>query len=169
METVDVLFARHRNGIFRYLYRMVGEADAASDLTQEVFLRLSRSAVPDTGPSGLRAWVFTVARHLALNHLRDTSRRPEATELVEQPRPAIQEIAAALREAIDNLPVVERDVFMMREAGGLSYDEISRVCNLPPGAVRSRLHRARQQLRETLGGSLRALRPARGVSLAHRK
>jgi RNA polymerase sigma-70 factor (ECF subfamily) len=113
--------------------------------------------------------VFTIARHLALNHLRDGSRRPRAVELTDRPQPATQEMAVALREAIEQLPVIERDVFMMREAGGLSYDEIARVCNLPPGAVRSRLHRARQQLRDNLGGALGALRPPRGVSLTTRK
>ncbi len=169
METLDVLFAQHRKGVFRYLYRMVGQADAASDLTQEVFLRLARTDAPDAGPSALRAWVFTIARNLALNHLRDGRRRPESTTLTDHPRPATQEIGVALREAIENLPVVERDVFMMREAGGLSYDEIARVCNLAPGAVRSRLHRARQQLRESLGDALTALRPPRGVSLTTRK
>jgi RNA polymerase sigma-70 factor (ECF subfamily) len=165
METLDVLFARHRQGVFCYLYRMVGQAETARDLTQEVFLRMARSEVPDAPPSALRAWVFTIARHLALNHLRDGSRRPETTALTEQSQPATQEIAIALREAIDGLPALDRDVFLMREAGGLSYDEIARACDLAPGAVRSRLHRARQQLRENLGDAFAAGRPPLGVRL----
>ena len=56
----------------------------------------------------------------------------------------------ALREALNQLNPVDRDVFLMREAGGLSYGEISFACQLTPDAVRSRLHRARQQLRGAL-------------------
>jgi RNA polymerase sigma-70 factor (ECF subfamily) len=65
-----------------------------------------------------------------------------------------QPLATALREALDQLSPVDRDVFLMREAGGLSYEEISFACQLTPDAVRSRLHRARLQLRSVLKGSL---------------
>ena len=61
-------------------------------------------------------------------------------------------LQAALREALDRLSALDRDVFLMREVGGLNYLEISFACQLTTDAVRSRLHRARQQLRATLGG-----------------
>ena len=67
--------------------------------------------------------------------------------------PATQALATALREALDQLNPVDRDVFLMREAGGLSYEEISFACQLTPDAVRSRLHRARLQLRGALKGN----------------
>ncbi len=151
--SVEVLFARHRNGIFRYLCRMVGQEDAARDLTQEVFLRLARTPAPDAGPTESRAWLFTIARNLALNHGRDRGRRPATVELIESLAAGSQELALALREAIDTLSVVERDIFLLRETIGLSYDEIAESLGLTPDAVRSRLHRARQQLRATLGGT----------------
>jgi RNA polymerase sigma-70 factor (ECF subfamily) len=149
----DVLFTAHRDGVFRYLCRIVGHEDAR-ELTQEVFLRVARATVPETGDGARRAWVFRIARNLALNHVRDGKRRAHADELPQPATPATQALATALREALDQLAPVDRDVFLMREAGGLSYDEISFACQLTSDAVRSRLHRARQQLRASLGGGV---------------
>ena len=148
----DVLFTAHRDGIFRYLCRIVGHEDAR-ELTQEVFLRVTRTAVPDAAEGGRRAWLFRIARNLALNHVRDDRRRGVPVEIEGDPSaPPTQALAMALREALDQLSGVDRDVFLMREAGGLSYDEISFACQLTSDAVRSRLHRARQQLRGLLSG-----------------
>jgi len=148
----DVLFTAHRDGIFRYLCRIVGQEDAR-ELTQEVFLRVTRSEVPKTDDGGRRAWLFRIARNLALNHVRDDRRRGVAVELTaDAATPATQALATALREALHQLAPIDRDVFLMREAGGLSYEEISFACQLTPDAVRSRLHRARLQLRSVLRG-----------------
>ena len=144
-----VLFASHRDGVFRYLCRIVGTADAP-DLTQEVFLRVSRGPLPDAEADGLRAWVFRIARNLALNHQRDSRRRPATVELHDAARPASQETALAMRQALEQLPGLDRDVFLLREVAGLSYGEIATACEITPDAVRSRLHRARQQLRADL-------------------
>jgi RNA polymerase sigma factor (sigma-70 family) len=144
-----LVFAAHREGILRYLTRIVGPGEAP-DLAQEVFLRVSRSGIPDADAERQRAWVFRIARNLALNHRRDTNRRPRAVALEDRPGAAAQEVAAALREALDQLPAVDREVFLLREAAGLSYDEIAAACDLTSAAVRSRLHRARQQLRACL-------------------
>lgn len=145
----QVLFAAHRDGVFRYLCRIVGPAEA-TDLTQEVFLRVARTAVPDTTTDGERAWVFRIARNLALNHRRDASRRPETVALSDASRPPAQESAVAMREALERLPPLDRDVFLLREVAGLSYYEIAASCEITHAAVRTRLHRARQQLRAQL-------------------
>jgi RNA polymerase sigma-70 factor (ECF subfamily) len=161
----DIIAAEYP-GVFRYLCRVVGRADVARDLTQEVFLRVSRAAAPVEDGLERRAWVFKIARNLALNHLRDTHRRPVAVELAEavRTRPATQELAALLKEALGALPDLDRDIFLLREAGGLSYDEIAQACELTPDAVRSRLHRARQQLRQDLAAPLQSERAA-GIRL----
>jgi RNA polymerase sigma-70 factor (ECF subfamily) len=147
----DVLFITHRDGVFRYLARIVGQEDAR-ELTQEVFLRVTRTSVPDTGDGGRRAWLFRIARNLALNHVRDGRRKGTAADVAPDGGAApTQALAVALREALNQLNRVDRDVFLMREVSGLSYGEISFACELTPDAVRSRLHRARQQLRAALG------------------
>jgi RNA polymerase sigma-70 factor (ECF subfamily) len=104
----------------------------------------------------MRAWVFHIARNLALNHVRDDRRRGEVVEQSERGSPPTQELSAALGQALEQLPELDRDVFLMRESGGLNYEEIARACDLSVDAVRSRLHRARLQLRVTLGDRLRA-------------
>jgi RNA polymerase sigma-70 factor (ECF subfamily) len=154
----DRLFADHRNGVFRYLCRLVGQAEAARDLTQEVFLRVTRAGLPKTDAGGERAWVFRIARNLGLNFIRDGARRPPFAVPVNFVEPAsapTQELSLVLAEALAALPDIERDVFLMREIGGLSYDEIASACDLTTTAVRSRLHRARQQLRTALAPALR--------------
>jgi RNA polymerase sigma-70 factor (ECF subfamily) len=135
--------------VFRYLCRIVGPNEA-TDLTQEVFLRVARSTVPDTTADGERAWVFRIARNLALNHRRDSGRRPETVELADAARPAPQETSAAMKQALDRLSPLDRDVFLLREVAGLSYEEIAGSCEISHAAVRARLHRARQQLRNEL-------------------
>ena len=161
MTDVERLYADHQAGVFRYLRRIVGGLDAARDLTQEVFLRVSRAGVPASSDTGRRAWLFKIARNLALNHLRDTRRRPTAAA-GDASVPGTQELSAALSHAIDTLPPLDRDIFLLRETAGLSYEEIAEACDLHIGAVRTRLHEARQQLRSMLGASL-DVREQRGV------
>jgi RNA polymerase sigma-70 factor (ECF subfamily) len=146
---VDLLFAAHRDRVFRYLCRIVGPRDAR-DLTQEVFLRAVRGPVPDASEEVQRAWIFRVARNLALNHLRDGQRQPLTVELADAGRPATQEMALALDQALASLAALDRDVFLLREAAGLSYEEIALARDLSVDAVGARLRRARLQLRELL-------------------
>jgi RNA polymerase sigma-70 factor (ECF subfamily) len=157
----DVLFAEHRQGVFRYLARIVGQTDAAHDLTQEVFLRVARAGVPEADAAGRRAWVFRIARNLALNYLRDRQRKTPPVALVDVAGPPSQELGLALRQAIAGLQEVDRDVFLLREAAGLSYGEIAVSCDLSLEAVRARLHRARVELRAALDGPLRRSPPTR--------
>jgi RNA polymerase sigma-70 factor, ECF subfamily len=145
----QVLFAAYRDGVFRYLCRIVGQTEAP-DLTQEVFLRVARSPVPDTTADGERAWVFRIARNLALNYRRDHGRQPGTVALTDTSRPASQETSVVMRQALDRLAPMDRDVFLLREVAGLSYEEIAASCEISHAAVRSRLHRARQQLRKHL-------------------
>lgn len=149
MVNAHALFVAHRDGVFRYLCRIVGASDAP-DLTQEVFLRVSRGPVPEAPGEAQRAWVFRIARNLAINHYRDSGRRPATVELVDASQSPPQELAVEMREALDRLAATDRDVFLLREVAGLSYAEIALSCEMTEGAVRSRLHRARQQLREGL-------------------
>lgn len=150
----------HRHGIFRYLCRLIGQTEPARDLTQDVFLRATRAGLPATDTDGERAWLFSIARNLGLNFLRDGARRSVALSnepmdaVPEQAGAATQELSVALSQALQQLPEGERDVFVMRELGGLSYDEIAAASGLTTTAVRSRLHRAREQLRTTLAPAL---------------
>jgi RNA polymerase sigma-70 factor (ECF subfamily) len=154
----ESLFAAHRQQIFRYLSRIIGGGETARDLTQEVFLRVSRSSVPAADPSSQRAWLFRIARNLALNHLRDGRRQPATVDLVERAIPPVQELGVAVRQALAALADLDRDVFLLRESAGLSYGEIAVACDLTMEAVRARLHRARVELRARLAAPMRLQR-----------
>jgi RNA polymerase sigma-70 factor, ECF subfamily len=79
--TVDpeALFVANQQRLFRYFRRAVGQADAARDLTQDVFLRVIRAAVPVASDGELRGWLFAIARNLALDHYRKRARQAEPT------------------------------------------------------------------------------------------
>ena len=148
------LFAAHEHRLFKYFCRAVGP-DTARDLTQDVFLRVSRAAIPVGAETEVRAWLFHIARNLAVDHHRARLRRSEASPLTgEGSRLASQDVDLAVNEALAALPDLDRDVFLMREVVGLGYDEIARACGLTPDAVRSRIHRARLQLREELAAPI---------------
>ena len=167
MGDADVLFSAHRDGVFRYLCRFVGHGQAG-ELTQEVFLRVARGPVPEADEAGRRAWIFRIARNLALNHVRDDRRRGAHAVLEDTASAPTQELAAALREALGRLAPLDREVFLLRETAGLNYAEIALACDLTPDAVRSRLHRARRQLRESLDPALKRMPVTAGVRLYDR-
>jgi RNA polymerase sigma-70 factor (ECF subfamily) len=151
----EALYRANRDGLFRYFCRAVGDADRARDLTQDVFLRVSRSIIPAEPEAALKGWLFQIARNLALDHHRSSKRRPAPAPLTDTAvRPASQDTSAEVNQALASLADVDRDVFLMREVGGLGYDEIATACGLTPDAVRSRIHRARLQLRDLLSSQI---------------
>jgi len=154
----EALFIANRDRLFRYFVRAVGKAEVARDLTQDVFVRVSRTTVPG-GPDGeVRGWLFQIARNLALDHHRKRVRQPRPVALVDQPHHASQDVTFGVNEALAALADLDRDVFLMREVAGLSYEEIARACGLTADAVRSRIHRARLQLRAQLSAPVAARR-----------
>ena len=155
MVSPEALFAANHHRLFKYFCKAAGSAEMARDLTQEVFLRVSRTRVPSATEAELRAWLFRIARNLALDHHRQHRRHPEPTVLAWEPsRAASQDVNLAVNEALASLPTLDRDVFLMREVAGLAYEEIAGACELSPDAVRSRIHRARLQLRQQLAAPI---------------
>jgi RNA polymerase sigma-70 factor (ECF subfamily) len=152
MADAEALFAAHQAGLLRYLTRVVGQRETARDLTQDVFVKVAGSAVLPGSDGERRAWIFRIARNVAIDHHRRVSVRPEiqAGDLEHGSRPAGQDTAAMLNGALAAIDAVDRDVFLLREVAGLSYAEIAAACDLTVPAVRSRIHRARLELRKGL-------------------
>jgi RNA polymerase sigma-70 factor (ECF subfamily) len=101
------------------------------------------------------AWLFRIARNLALDHHRSRRRRPEPAELTDvTARSPSQDVGAAVNQALALLPDLDRDVFLMREVAGLGYEAIAAACELTPDGVRSRIHRTRLVLRDQLAAPL---------------
>lgn len=161
------LYLAYQPQVLRYLTRMLGQRETAQDLTQETFLRAGRG--DETGDEAhSRARIFHIARNVALNHLRDTSRHAALAPEAAGPQSAeAQETSLLVRDALAQLAPIDRDVFLMRESGGLGYDEIAKACDITEDAVRSRLQRARQALRVLLAGTLATSR-ARGIRFTGR-
>src|SRR3989442_3360753 len=140
--------------------RMLGSRAEAEEIAQEVFLRAHRAVADFRGDARLGTWLYAIASRLCLNRLASPDRRvargDEVLADVAAPTPDAAaaaeraELDAALRAAIAELPEDRRLVLVLRDIEGLSYEEIAEALALEPGTVRSRLHRARLQLKEKL-------------------
>ncbi len=151
-----------------YVRHVSGDPAAADDLLQEVLVRLFRAA-PTRDPSQpFAVWLFCLARHVAVSHLRSRAARGRLLQAVsagshallarfqrgEAPAPlrmvADREFAAAFDAALRTLPEEFRSVFLLRQREGLSYEEIAAVVGIPAKTVSTRLVRARERLRREL-------------------
>jgi len=153
-----VIVYQHR--VFGVALRMLGSRAEAEEIAQEVFLRAHRAVADFRGDARLGTWLYAIASRLCLNRLASPDRRvargDEVLADVAAPTPDAAaaaeraELDAALRAAIAELPEDRRLVLVLRDIEGLSYEEIAEALALEPGTVRSRLHRARLQLKEKL-------------------
>jgi RNA polymerase sigma-70 factor (ECF subfamily) len=145
------MFARHHDDVYRYLLRMTGRRDVADDLSQEVFLRVVR-ALANGGPVGHeRGWIFSIARNLVADRYRRGEHQPRAVGDSREPlQEGTQAHAFDLAQSFARLADVDREVFLLREVGGLGYEEIAEVCGCTVDAVRARLRRTRVALRAML-------------------
>ncbi len=151
---IQELYQQYHLQVYRFFLCLGGAEAVAEDLTQEVFLRALRGSAAG-GHLGERAWLFRTARNLWIDRWRRRKRRPERADpppeaMAVHPR---QEVQLRLDDALHQLGDEERELFLMREVGGLSYDEIATACRTTRAAVRSRIYRARQSLRAALAES----------------
>lgn len=150
MSKAEELFSRHHRDIYRYLAHMTGRKDVAEDLSQDVFVKIV-GALKNGGMVGHeRGWVFSIARNLLVDRYHAERRLPPEINAEEPAMESIQGLAFDLRQSLDRLPAADREVFLMKEVGGLTYQEIALVCESSVESVRSRLRRARIALRELM-------------------
>jgi RNA polymerase sigma-70 factor (ECF subfamily) len=162
----------HGPALRAWFRRAVGRADVAEDLTQEVFLRVVRVAGGFEARGRDRAWLFTIARNVLIDHARQADARPATAGVPEQTLDALpaatvaapQETRLLLQRALERLDALDRDAFLLAEVAGLSYAEIAVVLALSHAAVRSRVFRARLALRTALAGASVAARPKGSTS-----
>lgn len=161
MVDSQTLFAAHQEGLLRYFSRAVGERETARDLTQDVFVRISSSPIVPPTVDQQRAWIFRIARNLVIDHYRRQAHRHTeqlSPETLNHSGSGAADSAAIVNQALSRLDDDARDVFLMREVSGLTYVEIAEACQLTPDAVRSRIHRARLQLRAQLSAPITSAR-----------
>ena len=145
----ESIFATNYQGVYRLVYRIVGESQEAEDITQEAFLRLYRQRFAEGQEHNRRAWVYRVATNLAYNALRSRRRREERQGSVhwgaepENPADAAMRTAERemVRQALDTLPERQQQLLMLRHAG-LSYRELAEALDMVPASVGTLLSRA---------------------------
>ena len=157
------LVSRYQTRLLNFIYRTIGDREKAEDLVQEVFIRVYRHIHRFDRTKKFSTWVYTIASNLAKNELRNRSRNPLVlfqtikANWDEEDRPLQFEDTTArpddmyrkrhLRELVEDtvakLPEHHRQVFVLRELEGKSYEEIAEITDCNLGTVKSRLNRAR--------------------------
>jgi RNA polymerase sigma factor (sigma-70 family) len=156
------LYARHRDPVFRFAYRLLGSTELAEDVAHDCFLGLlKRPAGFDANRASLRTYLLAAARNLAMKHFRGARSLDALEDLAEEPpvperhgplRQLLdEELTQEVRRAIDELPPLQREALLLFEYEELSLSEIALVVGADTGTVKARLHRARQRLRKQLG------------------
>ncbi len=152
--------------VWRLCATLVGRQEA-DDVSQETFVRAVRSLPQFRGESSARTWLLAIARHACLDELRGRARRRRrdtALENSEEPLDADASANATVSDLIGRLDPDRRAAFVLTQVLGLSYDEAARVCECPPGTIRSRVARARVDLVGFLSRSERDGRQGRSSS-----
>ena len=160
LAAFDALYARHERPLFGFVVGHIGDRQEAEDVIHDAFLTVLREGRRGSAPDCFRAWLYQVARNLCLNRLRSRLRAARALESVArapapvdaaQPEHALadRQVARALRLAVDRLPASLAEMFRLR-SGGLSYEELAQVLELPLGTVKSRIHEMVSRLREEM-------------------
>jgi RNA polymerase sigma-70 factor, ECF subfamily len=158
------LVERYQTRLLNFIYRTIGDRDRAEDLVQEVFIRVYRHLHRFDRSKKFSTWAYTIASNLAKNELRNRSRNPlvlfqsmrgQGEEGEERPiefedatsRPDDMYRKRHLQELVEGtvsqLPEHHREVFVLREIEGKSYEEIAEITHCNLGTVKSRLNRAR--------------------------
>jgi RNA polymerase sigma-70 factor (ECF subfamily) len=169
----EELVERYQHRLVAVMHHLVGNAEEAEDLAQEVFLRVYRARQRYRPRSKFSTWLFTIANNLALNSLRARQRRPVVPLNTHDsgplgPRPAEQlvhdrgtgpvqrvqqqELAALIRRALEGLNERQRMAVVLNKFEDMNYAEIAEVMGLTTKAVKSLLSRARMNLRAALSG-----------------
>jgi len=166
--TFGEIVQRHEDRLYNTIYRLVGSADDARDLLQDTFVKAYENLKTFRGGSSLYTWLFRIAVNTSLSHRRRRKwvqmSAPAGDEDNPNPGNAVADTAAAnpadrlvtaetevlVQEAINGLDDEHRTVVVLRDIQHCDYRQIAEILEVPPGTVKSRLHRARMMLRDKL-------------------
>lgn len=185
MRDFAVIYQEFHPKIHRYLCHLAGEADAP-DLTQTVFLKVSRSLASFRGESSLATWIYRIATNTAHDHaLSSLARQREAEQLSDDgaslddlPDPDFagadreyirREMNACIRGIVDQLPANYRTVLLLGEFEEFTNPEIAEILGISIDTVKIRLHRARTTLRKAMACQCSLYRDERNELMCDRK
>lgn len=152
-RSFERLYEGHRSEVYRAALRELGNAADAEDVTQAAFVDAYRALLRGSRPRAPRAWLLAIAENVRRRRFRVAHRRPREEPLDVETAASTElsdERADAIQSALAELPPQQRNVFLLREIAGLSYDEIAERLDSTVASVQMLLFRARRTLRATL-------------------
>ncbi len=170
-EAFAEILRRYRRPIFNFILRSVRNIEKAEDLQQEVFLRVVQRSDQFEGKSKFSTWLYTIARNLCIDMSRKMVHRRHAsldapvradegsaplvdriasTELETDRRATSNHLQSEIAHAVEALPDLQREVFVLRHVQGMSFKEIARVVDASENTVKSRMRYALTRLQQAL-------------------
>lgn len=174
-ELFDKEFFPHMDALYNFAFHLTYDEDDANDLVQETYMKAYRFANSYVEGTNAKAWLFKILKNAFINEYRKKSKQPnkvdyedivsyhdsEDVQLVgtlDMREEIFQDMLGdEVTKAINTLPVDFRTVILLCDIEGFTYEEIAKIIDIPIGTVRSRLHRARQMLKELLEDYARSL------------
>lgn len=164
----EELVRRYQRPISAYVYRMVGDYEAALDLTQEIFIKVYGSLSRYRSEFKFSTWIYKIAHNSAVDHLRRNAGRErslsngvegdqyelpiESSSLSPEQESERKERRLEIESVVRSLPNAYRELIVLRHSQDLTYEEIVEVTGLPLGTVKNRLFRAREMMRQQFIG-----------------
>jgi len=162
----DLLVHRYKDPLLNFIYRFLGDFVESEDIVQETFYRVYKNKHYYKEVAKFSTWIYTIAGNLAKTELRRKKRRKvfsihketaaekelELPDLKSDPEKEVNTVVTEkiIHKAITSLPQKFREVIVLRDIQGFSYEEISSIIKVPLGTVKSRVNRARLKLQEDL-------------------
>jgi RNA polymerase sigma-70 factor (ECF subfamily) len=163
----QALFLRYQQRLIRYLDRLLNGIEQAEEVFQETMIEVWRKARGFKGRSSPATWIYSIARHRAIDRLRRRGEDPaDPEDLKRHPDPhpdaaqvvANEHLAERVRETLHRLPTIHREVVELTYYQGCTMEEIAEITGCPVGTVKTRMFHARQRLKAVLA--------ARGITEA---
>lgn len=160
MPTWSELVKEHADSVYRLAFRLSGNQHDAEDLTQETFMRVFRN-VKQYQPGTFEGWLHRITTNLFLDMVRRRAKirmealpedyeRVPGTDMTPEDAYSVTNLDPALQKALDDLKPEFRVAVVLCDVVGMSYEEIAETLGVKMGTVRSRIHRGRAQMRESL-------------------
>ncbi|HEY8538122.1 MAG TPA: RNA polymerase sigma factor [Steroidobacteraceae bacterium] len=165
LRAFELLYARHKGGLYRYLQRLTRDTEAANDLFQDVWGKVIASRDRYEVRAQFKTFLFQIAHNCAIDYFRRVGRSwaHNTTDIAAladviagdegqapESRASAAQVQSAFRRALDTLPPEQRDVFLLYEECGLSLDDIGHVTGVAKETAKSRLRYAVSKLRAVL-------------------